>query len=129
MAGVAAHPHQVETPNGPVKPYDPTHEYAEGGHFAESDHAHGHGALHHHFDDMEQQRESTSLGMWSFLSTEVMMFGGLFFVYALYRQLFAVAAYKLGMADPFAAGGYLLNVRLGTANTFVLLASSFSTLR
>ena len=51
-------------------------------------HAHDdHGPLQHHFDDMEQQRESNSLGMWLFLATEAMMFGGLFFAYSLYRFL------------------------------------------
>lgn len=135
MAGVAAHPKtpgQVESPNGPVAPFDPEHEYAEGGH-AETGHAHAHGPLHHHFDDMEQQRESTTLGMWAFMSTEVMMFGGLFFVYTLYRHLFAGAAHELNQggsgityADPFHVGGFLLNVPLGTANTFVLLFSSLT---
>lgn len=89
-------------------------------------HGDGHGLLHHHFEDLEQQRESTNLGMWSFLSTEVMMFGGLFFVYTLYRHLAAGAAHVAGGSDPFATGGHMLNVPLGTANTFVLLFSSLT---
>lgn len=72
---------------------------------------------HHHFDDMEQQRETTTLGMWSFLVTELMMFGGLFFAYTLYRWNFH-AAYMVGSSH--------LNVVLGTANTFVLLFSSLT---
>src|SRR5260370_41055519 len=44
--------------------------------------------LHHHFDDMEQQRECTYLVMWAFLCTEAMMFGGLFFAYTLYRWIY-----------------------------------------
>jgi cytochrome c oxidase subunit 3 len=76
-----------------------------------------HSLLHHHFDDMEQQRECTSLGMWLFLATEVMMFGGLFFAYSLYRMRFP-AAYHVGSQH--------LNVWLGTVNTFVLLFSSLT---
>ena len=51
--------------------------------------AHGHAAHHpqlqHHFDTMEQQKEASTLGMWVFLLTEVLFFGGLFFDYLLYR--------------------------------------------
>lgn len=91
------------------------------------EHGHeGHGALHHHFEDMEQQREATSLGMWGFLSTEVMMFGALFFVYALYRWRFALAAHEGGQVDPYYAGSHMLNTPLGMANTLVLLVSSLS---
>jgi cytochrome c oxidase subunit III len=76
-----------------------------------------HSVLHHHFDDMEQQRECTSLGMWLFLATEVMMFGGLFFAYSLYRWRFLPA---------FHEGSQHLNITLGTINTFVLLFSSLT---
>lgn len=107
-------------------------EHAAHGHGA-SPHgasAHGHdehhGALHHHFEDMAQQRESISLGMWGFLATEVMMFGGLFFVYTLYRWASAVKAHEAGMYDPFFVGSQLLNHPLGLANTFVLLFSSLT---
>jgi len=79
--------------------------------------AHGHGVLHHHFDDLEQQRECTSLGMWLFLSTEIMMFGGLFFAYSLYRWAFPVG---------FHEGSHHLMIVWGTANTFVLLFSSLT---
>jgi len=77
----------------------------------------GHGHLHHHFDDLDQQRECNSLAMWSFLATEAMMFGGLFFAYSLYRFLFPGA---------FHIGSSHLDIRLGTANTFVLLFSSLT---
>jgi cytochrome c oxidase subunit 3 len=77
----------------------------------------GHGALHHHFDDLDQQRESTSFGMWLFLSTEIMMFGGLFLAYTLYHVYFPYA---------FVAGSKHQNISLGTINTFVLLFSSLS---
>ena len=84
-------------------------------------HAHGgdaeHGLLHHHFDDLEQQRECGSIAMWLFLMTEIMMFGGLFFVYSLYRGYTEHA---------FVAGSRHLNIALGTVNTFVLLFSSLT---
>lgn len=80
-------------------------------------HEGGHGVLHHHFDDLAQQRESHSAGMWLFLVTEAMMFGGLFLAYTVYRWLFPGA---------FAVGSSLLNVWYGSANTFVLLFSSLT---
>ena len=49
-----------------------------------SEHAH-HPKLQHHFDDMEQQAEASTLGMWVFLVTEIMFFGGLFMAYIVYR--------------------------------------------
>jgi cytochrome c oxidase subunit 3 len=73
--------------------------------------------LHHHFDDIEQQRECTSLAMWAFLATEAMMFGGLFFAYSLYRYLYPGA---------FNLGSHHLDITLGTTNTFVLLFSSLT---
>jgi len=79
--------------------------------------AHGPAMLHHHFDDLAQQRECNSLAMWSFLATEAMMFGGLFFAYSLYRYLYPGA---------FHVGSHHLNITLGTANTFVLLFSSLT---
>ena len=93
--------------------------YTAGQPGGELTHAHenGHSLLHHHFDDMEQQRECNSLGMWSFLATEIMMFGGLFFAYSLYRWLYQGA---------FHQGSEHLNTMLGTANTFVLLFSSLT---
>src|SRR4051812_40658254 len=76
-----------------------------------------HPALQHHFDDMEQQREASSLGMWVFLATEVMFFGGLFLAYLVYRTIYPEA---------FAAGSATLNVKLGAINTAVLIGSSFT---
>jgi cytochrome c oxidase subunit 3 len=80
-------------------------------------HAHGAGALAHHFEDLEQQRTSATLGMWTFLATEVMFFGGLFAGFAIYR-----------FTDPtaFAAACRELDVVAGTINTFVLLTSSLT---
>ncbi len=75
-------------------------------------------ALHaHQFDSMEQQRESTSLGMWIFLVTEIMFFGGLFLVYIVYRGLFH---------EGFVAGSHHLDITLGAINTAVLIGSSLT---
>ncbi len=73
--------------------------------------------LAHQFDDLEQQHEADTLGMWLFLATEVLFFGGLFLGYTVYRH-----AYFEG----FAAGSAHLDIVIGTTNTIVLLASSFT---
>ena len=49
-----------------------------------TDHGH-HPGLHHQYEDMAQQTESYIVGMWVFLTTEIMFFGALFFIYTLYR--------------------------------------------
>jgi cytochrome c oxidase subunit 3 len=77
--------------------------------------AHPHVA--HHFQDAEQQKSSAVLGMWLFLVTEVMFFGGLFAAYAVYRTLYP---------GPFHAASHLLDVRLGGVNTGILIRSSFT---
>jgi cytochrome c oxidase subunit III len=74
-------------------------------------------ALAHHFDDLGQQHEAATLGMWVFLVTEVLFFGGLFLVYSVYRSLYA---------DAFAAASRELDVTLGAINTAVLIASSLT---
>jgi cytochrome c oxidase subunit III len=71
----------------------------------------------HHFADAEQQHEAGNLGMWVFLVTEIMFFGGLFAAYTIYRSLYLPA---------FEFGSRLLDVRLGTTNTAVLIASSLT---
>jgi len=76
-----------------------------------------HPAQVHHFDDMEQQREASTFGMWVFLLTEIMMFGGLFTAYLIYRLKYYPA---------FVAGSTSIDVLLGFINTLVLLASSFT---
>jgi len=84
------------------------------------DHGHGHGhdsALHHQFEDIGQQNESYIVGMWVFLSTEVMFFGALFFIYTLYRWNY--------QQDFYIAHEHL-NVIMGAVNTTVLLFSSFT---
>jgi len=76
-----------------------------------------HPALVHHFDDMEQQKEASTFGMWVFLLTEIMMFGGLFTAYLIYRLKYYPA---------FVAGSTSIDVLLGFINTLVLLVSSFT---
>jgi cytochrome c oxidase subunit 3 len=71
----------------------------------------------HHFDDAEQQFLSAELGMWVFLATEVLFFGGAFCGYTLYRVKYPAE---------FIAGSHHLDVWLGTINTAVLLTSSLT---
>ena len=78
---------------------------------------HGHPALQHHFENMEQQREAGTLGMWIFLVTEIMFFGGMFLAYTLYRTLYPEA---------FASASNHLDITLGAVNTGVLILSSFT---
>lgn len=73
--------------------------------------------LAHHFNDLEQQRKASTLGMWAFLITEIMFFGGLFTGYAVYR-----AAYP----EAFAEASHHLDVLLGSINTAVLISSSLT---
>jgi cytochrome c oxidase subunit 3 len=68
-----------------------------------------------YFSDIEQQRQANMLGMWVFLATEVMFFGGIFIAYA---------AYRLAYPEAFAEASRELNIVLSTINTFVLLGSS-----
>src|SRR5215472_16439758 len=70
----------------------------------------------HHFETPEQQREAGTFGMWLFLLTEIMFFGGLFFAYLLYRNWYNPA---------FVAASNQLNIPLGTTNTAVLITSGF----
>src|SRR5579862_2333194 len=80
--------------------------------------AHGHDPhLAHHFDTPEQQFMSAKLGMWVFLGTEVLMFGGLFCAYSVYRH---------NHPDVFAFGAKYLSVPLGALNTVILITSSLT---
>jgi cytochrome c oxidase subunit 3 len=81
------------------------------------EHETSHSALQHHFENMEQQREAGTLGMWVFLVTEIMFFGGMFFAYTLYRYLYPAA---------FASASNHLSLWLGAINTGVLIFSSFT---
>jgi len=70
----------------------------------------------HHFETEEQQREAGSFGMWLFLLTEIMFFGGMFFAYLLYRNWYYAA---------FVPASNQLNVTMGAANTAILITSGF----
>jgi cytochrome c oxidase subunit 3 len=79
---------------------------------------HGHNPyLQHHFYSMEQQLEASILGMWVFLVTEIMFFGGMFMIYILYRILYP---------EGWVLGSNHLNVALGALNTGVLICSSLT---
>ena len=73
--------------------------------------------LQHHFSSAEQQAESAKLGMWIFLLTEILLFGGLFVFYAIYRT---------AHHEMFYEAHKVLSVPLGTLNTFVLITSSLT---
>ncbi len=73
--------------------------------------------LQHHYSEMSQQSEAARLGMWLFLVTEVLLFGGLFVGYGLMAARHAAA---------FRAAHEHLDRVLGTLNTVVLLVSSFT---
>ena len=71
----------------------------------------------HQFDDADQQHEASALGMWLFLITEIMFFGGLFLLYVVYRTAFPAA---------FHAASKELDIGLGALNTVVLITSSLT---
>ena len=75
------------------------------------------GALYGQFKTLEQQKDTASLGMWIFLVTEVMFFGGIMLAYTINRHTYFHA---------FAMGSNTLSLQLGGFNTVVLLASSFT---
>ena len=74
-------------------------------------------ALRVQFDTEAQQKAASSLGMWIFLVTEIMFFGGMFAVYTIYRSWYP---------DVFAIASSSLNEIIGAVNTGVLLLSSFT---
>lgn len=74
-------------------------------------------ALAHHFDSLEQQHEAATMGMWTFLVTEVMIFGALLTGYAVYRSAYPAE---------FAAASSHLKIVLGGGNTLVLIGSSLA---
>jgi len=67
---------------------------------------------------MAQQQEASTFGMWVFLLTEIMMFGGLIVAYMIYRTNFYY--------DAFVAGSSSIDVTWGFVNTLVLIASSLT---
>src|SRR3954470_11963174 len=86
--------------------------------FPRDGHANGHNPhLAHHFDTPEQQIASGKLGMWVFLATEILMFGGLFCAYAVYRH---------NHPEVFEAAHKQLDKTWGAINTVVLISSSLT---
>jgi cytochrome c oxidase subunit 3 len=75
------------------------------------------GALAHHFEDLQQQSEAATLGMWVFLATEVLFFGGVLMCFAVYRFWYP---------EGFIAGTLAQSATIGTINTVVLITSSLT---
>src|SRR5260370_36874316 len=76
-----------------------------------------HPFLQHHFEDLGQQHEASTLGMWMFLSTEILFFGGVLCAYWIYRVMYPQA---------WAIGGEQQNTLAGGINTVVLIISSLT---
>jgi len=76
-----------------------------------------HGALAEQFEDLPQQQEASTLGIWTFLATEILFFGGLFMSYIAYRNAYPQA---------FAEASKHTIMLFGTLNTAVLLTSSLT---
>ena len=74
-------------------------------------------ALREQFDTAAQQKDASTLGMWVFLITEIMFFGGMFLAYTVYRSAYPTV---------FGIASSSLNVYIGAANTVVLLCSSLT---
>jgi cytochrome c oxidase subunit III len=97
----------------PTLPSTPHGAGGAGGHGAPGHHP----KLQHHFYSMEQQLEASTLGMWVFLVTEIMFFGGLFMAYIVYRTMYP---------DAWVKSSQELNVVMGGINTAVLICSSLT---
>jgi cytochrome c oxidase subunit 3 len=82
-----------------------------------SDHASHSKYLAHHFSDLEQQNESAKLGMWLFLLTEILLFGGVFVAYTIFRNW---------NHEMFVNAHKQLDVTMGGVNTLVLIVSSLT---
>src|SRR5436190_19344153 len=76
-----------------------------------------HPFLQHHFEDLGQQHEASTLGMWMFLATEILFFGGILCAYWIYRVIYP-EAWALGAAQQ--------NWKGGSVNTIVLIVSSLT---
>ena len=75
------------------------------------------GELYGQFETLEQQKDTATLGMWVFLVTEVLFFGGMFMTYTINRHAYGSA---------FGIGGNTLDLRLGGGNTVILIMSSLT---
>src|SRR6185369_15800727 len=81
------------------------------------EHEEHHPFLQHHFEDLGQQHEASTLGMWMFLTTEILFFGGVLCAYWIYRVMYP-KAWALGAAQQ--------NTLYGGINTIVLIISSLT---
>jgi cytochrome c oxidase subunit 3 len=72
----------------------------------------------HHWRNAEDEQEAAKLGMWLFLSTEVLLFGGFFVAYAVFRMMYPGVWHE--------ASRHYLDWQIGAINTAVLLLSSFT---
>ena len=90
---------------------------AQAGHAAATAHEHESPFRAHHFETAEQQFAAAKLGMWVFLVTEILFFGGLFVAYAVFRTLHP---------EVFVNSAALLDTKLGAINTVILLFSSLT---
>jgi len=84
---------------------------------AATDEMEAHHAYQHQFESAAQQHEVAALGMWSFLATEVLFFGGVFCAYAVYRHAYF---------EEFKTASHRLYDWVGLFNTFILLGSSLT---
>jgi cytochrome c oxidase subunit 3 len=84
-----------------------------------SDHEHSSDglAVEHHFENADQQYQSAKLGMWVFLATEILFFGGLFVAYSVYRA---------NHPEIFVFGHHFLDKNMGALNTVILICSSLT---
>jgi cytochrome c oxidase subunit 3 len=85
-----------------------------------ADHGHHQGdglRVEHHFENADQQYQSAKLGMWVFLATEILFFGGLFVAYSVYRA---------NHPEVFIFGHHFLDKNLGALNTVILICSSLT---
>jgi cytochrome c oxidase subunit 3 len=73
--------------------------------------------VEHHFENADQQYQSAKLGMWLFLATEILFFGGLFVAYSVYRA---------NHPEIFVFGHHFLDKNLGALNTVILICSSLT---
>jgi len=71
----------------------------------------------HHFESADHELEASKEGMWVFLLTEVLFFGGLFCAYAIFRSMYP---------EMFHEAHKYLNWKLGALNTVILITSSLT---
>jgi cytochrome c oxidase subunit 3 len=93
------------------------YELQHPGHGGEDAHEHHHPFLQHHFEDLGQQHEASTLGMWFFVAQEILFFGGIFCAYFVYREMYHEA---------WKAGSHHQNWQIGLVNTIVLIGSSLT---